>query len=95
MSSKNNGSINNNHSTTVCASQKDASNNKTAMRASCLKADSCRHASRIPRQEFFAAAMILEMPVSPGFTLDSPFFFSAGIMLKPDRNNNPDINKIA
>lgn len=90
----NKGMINNNHSTTVCASQKESINNSIEMRESCLNADSYRQASRIPRHEFFEAALILAMPLNPGFTLDAFFLLSAGIMLKLARNNNPLVNKI-
>ena len=69
MSSRNNGIISNNHSTIVCASQNDSSSNKVDMKESCLKGDSCRQASRIPRKEFLVAAMILATPLKPGFML--------------------------
>jgi hypothetical protein len=67
MSNRNKGIISNNHSTIVCASQKDNSNNSADITESCLKADSNCQASRIPRREFFAAAMILAIPLNPGF----------------------------
>ena len=64
--------ISNNHSTIVCASQKDNSNNSADATESCLKADSNRQASRIPCREFFVAAMILAIPLNPGFMQSAP-----------------------
>ena len=59
------------HSTTVRASRNDRSSNTADMKTSCLKADSKCQASRMPLIEFFEAALILLMPVSPGFTVDN------------------------
>ncbi len=63
--------INTNHSSTVCAILNDSISNMTDKMESCLKADSYFQASRTPFKEFFDAARILVIPVSPGFNLES------------------------
>jgi len=69
MINRNSGMINVNHSSSVCARPNDRMNNIIDPTTSCLKADSCVQASRMPFNEFFVAAKILAIPVSPGFKL--------------------------
>lgn len=61
--------INTNHSSSVCANPNDRISKTTDKTESCLNADSYFQASRMPFNEFFDAARILVIPVSPGFKL--------------------------
>lgn len=70
--SKSSGITNSNHSTTVCASETENINRTTDRPIFCLKADSNRNASRIPRNEFRVAATILAIPPRPDFTFARP-----------------------
>jgi len=73
--------INTNHSSSVCANPNDSINNTTDKMESCLKADSYFQASRTPFREFFDAAKILVIPVSPGFKLSGPLVTTVCVCL--------------
>ena len=80
MTSRNNGSISISHSSSVRASQNETRKNIAAQPAACLNDVSYSHASRVPRKEFFAAAMILAKPRSRGFTLEALPVMSPEVM---------------
>jgi hypothetical protein len=80
MTSRNNGSINKSHSASVRASQNEIRKNTTDQPAVCLNDVSYSQASRVPRNEFFAAAMNLARPPSPDFTLEAPPVMGAEAM---------------
>jgi hypothetical protein len=72
MISSSSGMISNSHSTTVCASENENINRTADRPKFCLKADSNRNASWIPRNEFRVAATILVIPPRPDFTSVCP-----------------------
>ena len=92
--SRNNGAIRIIHSTTVRARRNDRISRNPDMKISCLKADSWRHASRMPLIEFLEAAVSLLVPVNPGFTMHDSllmilsYILPTGIMRKKVGNNN-------
>ncbi len=81
MINRNSGMINTNHSSSVCANPNDRISKTTDKTESCLNADSYFQASRMPFNEFFDAAKILVIPVSPGFKLNGPLMITVCVCL--------------